>query len=532
MMRHRILLALIVAVFAGVAGTAIRHTSTTFDEVLLPSAGARGYVTGEFDLVLDHPPFLQYLYGLPVYLDGPNYPREDVVDWSYPGRYQYANAFYFGSGNDPERIAFIARLVGVALGVLLILTTFAFTRSAYGRSAGVVAAALVAFVPDVLAHSGISYNDVPLALVLLAATWAGDVAARDPRIGRIALAGAATGLALGVKFSAIVMGPIALLLILLEGARRWPDPEWVRRILIGIPVFAIAAYLVLVAVYLGDFTLREFWFGLDFNIKHANDGHGAPAVLLGDYSEQGWWYFFPVAFFLKTSIGLHVLLFLSLVGLALEPVRAGWRALADSPARVPIVGGLVLLGFVMAADLNIGFRHALPLLPFACVLIAAGVVRLWNLRRTWLRATIAIALAWHIISPLRFYPFFLSYLSEYTGPVEYSYETLVDSSLDWGQGLLALRDFMQEENVPAVLLSYFGSAPPAGYGINYVALPSFAPLAPLPMPPGDTLPRWVAISATNLAGNYLPDDPFARFRDIEPYRVVGRSIFVFYLEGE
>ena len=46
---------------------------------------------------------------------------------------------------------------------VLILTTFAFTRSAYGRSAGVVAAALVAFVPDVLAHSGISYNDVPLA---------------------------------------------------------------------------------------------------------------------------------------------------------------------------------------------------------------------------------------------------------------------------------------------------------------------------------------------------------------------------------
>lgn len=529
---HRIVLALIVLTFAGVAGSATRYNSTTFDEVLLPSAGARGYVTGEFDLVLDHPPFLQYLYGLPVYLDGPNYPTEDVVDWSYPGRYQYANAFYFGSGNDPERIAFISRLVGIALGVLLILTTFAFTRSVLGSGAGVVAAALVAFVPDVLAHSGISYNDVPLALVLLTATWAGDAAARDPRARRVALAGAATGLALGVKFSAIVMGPIALLLLVLEGARRWPDREWLRRILVAIPVFAASAYLMLVAVYLGDFTLREFWWGLDFNIQHANSGHGAPAVLLGSYSEQGWWYFFPVAFFLKTSIGLHVLMFLSLVGLALKPVRAGWRALAASPLRVPVAGGLVLLGFVMAADLNIGFRHALPLLPFACILIAAGVVRVWNLRRRWLRGIVAVALAWHIISPLRFYPYFLSYLSEYTGPVEYSYESLVDSSLDWGQGLLALREFMQAEDVPRVLLSYFGSAPPAGYGIDYVALPSFPPLAPLPLDPGDTLPRWVAISATNLAGNYLPDDPFARFRDIEPYRVVGRSIFVFRLEDE
>lgn len=531
-MPHRLVLTLILVVFAAVAGSATRYNSTTFDEILLPSAGARGYVTGDFSLVLDHPPLLQYVYGLPVFLAGMNYPTEDGIDWSYPLRYNYATAFYFYSGNDPERIALISRLVGVAIGALLILTTFAFTFHAYGRDAALLAAALSAFVPDVLAHSGISYNDVPLALALLAATWVGDAAVRDPRLHRIALAGVVTGLALGVKFSAIVMGPIAILLIVLEGVRRWPDPHWLRRILTGIPVFAVAAYLVLVAVYLGDFTLREFWFGLDFNIQHANAGHGAPAVLLGSYSTNGWWYFFPVAFFLKTSIGLHVLLFLSVVGLALAPVRSGWRSLAGSPLRVPIVGGLVLLAFVMAADLNIGFRHALPLLPLACVLIACGVVRVWNLRRRALRAVIMAALAWHIISPLRFYPYFLSYLSEYTGPVEYSYETLVDSSLDWGQGLLALRDFMREEGIPRVLLSYFGSAPPAGYGIDYVALASFPQLPPRPVNPGDPVPQWIAISATNLAGNYLPGDPFARFRDIEPYRVLARSIFVFRLESE
>lgn len=531
-MRHGILLALIVVTFAGVAGSATRYNSTTFDEILLPSAGARGYATGEFNLVLDHPPLLQYIYGLPVYLDGPGYPPEEGIAWTYPGRYQYATAFYFASGNDPERIAFIARMVGIIVGVILILTTFVFTRQACGPGPALLAAALVAFLPDVLAHAGISYNDVPLAVILLAATWAADRSARDPRVWRVALAGAATGLALGIKFSAIVMGPIVLLLILLEGVRRWRDRTWLLQILIAVPVFTLAAYLVLVAIYLGDFTLRDFWAGLDFNIKHANAGHGAPAVLLGRYSEEGWWYFFPVAFFLKTSIGLHVLLVLSLLGLALSPVRTGWRTLAASPLRVPVVGGAVLLAFVMAADLNIGFRHALPLLPFVCVLIACGVERIWHLRRTWLRAAVVAALAWNIVSPLRFYPYFISYLSEYTGPVEYSYETLVDSSLDWGQGLLALREFMQEKDVPRVLLSYFGSAPPAGYGIDYVALPSFAPLPPLPAAPGDTLPRWVVISATNMSGNYLVGDPFARFRDIEPYHVLARSMFVFYLEDE
>src|SRR5512146_2498102 len=46
---------------AALAG-AMRRTSTTFDEILLPTAGARGYAIGKFDLVLDHPPLLQYVY--------------------------------------------------------------------------------------------------------------------------------------------------------------------------------------------------------------------------------------------------------------------------------------------------------------------------------------------------------------------------------------------------------------------------------------------------------------------------------------
>ncbi|HEX6135811.1 MAG TPA: glycosyltransferase family 39 protein [Longimicrobiales bacterium] len=540
-------LSAIVTAFTVSAAAATRHTSTTFDEILLPSAGARGYVTGEFDMVIDHPPLLQYVYGLPVFLSRPSYPAESLADWNHDLRYGYARAFFWQVGNDPERIAFIARFMGVLMGAALIVVTFLLTRSAAGPAAGLIAALLVASLPDVLAHSGISYNDVPLALVLLVTAWAIDRTVRRPTIARAAVAGLATGIAFGVKFSAIVLGPMTLLLLLCEAVTRWPDRGWLRRTLLLIPVFTVAAYLALVAVYLGDFTLREFWVGLDINIRHANTGHGAPAVLLGRYSLEGWWYFFPVAFFLKTSVALHALLLVALAG-ALAAVRHGrqsaphaaaapsTRALLEralaSPLRVPAVGGAVFLAFVIAADLNIGFRHALPILPFACILIAAGVRRAWSLRLPLLRAVVVAALAWHVIAPLRFYPFYISFLSEYTGPVEYSYETLVDSSLDWGQGLLELRNFMRQENVPRIMLSYFGSALPEGYGIDYVAMPSFFPLPAYGVAEGDTLPRWVAISATNLAGNYLRGDPFARFRDIRPTAVVGRSIFLFHLEGD
>jgi len=79
------------------AAAAMRRTSTTFDETLQPSAGARGYVTGRFDLVTDHPPVMQYVYGLPVFLSNPAYPGE-TSDWSYWTRYAYAGTSTGRSG--------------------------------------------------------------------------------------------------------------------------------------------------------------------------------------------------------------------------------------------------------------------------------------------------------------------------------------------------------------------------------------------------------------------------------------------------
>ena len=104
----------------------------------------------------------------------------------------------------------------------------------------------------------------------------------------------------------------------------------------------------------------------------------------------------------------------------------------------------------------------------------------------------------------------------------------MDSNLDWGQGLLELRAFMEEEGVQSVWLSYFGSAPPEAYGIEYVALPSFFRLPMVRTPGAEESPRFTVVSATNLHGTYLQGrDPFAALRDRVPYRVLGHSLFVF-----
>src|SRR5690606_1042366 len=108
--RARLILAAIVLVSCGTIVLAMRRTSPTFDEITTMAGGARGWHTGSFDMMENYPPLTQMLYGLPVALMKPNYPAEVRQD-AVPNRYAYAQDFLYRTGNDPERVAFRARLV-------------------------------------------------------------------------------------------------------------------------------------------------------------------------------------------------------------------------------------------------------------------------------------------------------------------------------------------------------------------------------------------------------------------------------------
>ena len=82
---------------------------------------------------------------------------------------------------------------------------------------------------------------------------------------------------------------------------------------------------------------------------------------------------------------------------------------------------------------------------------------------------------------------------------------LSDSNIDWGQALGELKRYMDREQIPALYLSYFGSARPSDdYGIRYQYLPSFSgEESDYLLPPSGK--QIVAISVTNLQGVYLGD---------------------------
>jgi hypothetical protein len=106
--------------------------------------------------------------------------------------------------------------------------------------------------------------------------------------------------------------------------------------------------------------------------------------------------------------------------------------------------------------------------------------------------------------------------------------------VDWGQDLKELKRFMVRRDIDRVQLSYFGTADPAHYGIQYEYLPS-ANSGLRPTPPlrkGESPSRFVALSAYQYQGIGFRDKDFYRFYyRCVPKGVVGGSILIFDLQA-
>lgn len=545
--RARLWIAAVTAVIlagAVTAALAMRRTSTTFDELFFVASGAHGMSSGDWTMTLDDPPIMQYLYGAAAHLAGVKLPENNVASmpkedrdlaWR-TNRFLYGQEMYFRLGNDPLKLAFFTRMVGVLFLVGLGAAVAVFTWRAAGPLAALFAATFTIFLPDVLAHAGVAYNDLPLACAFFLGVWAWDAAIRRPTLWRAVLAAVLSGVALGIKFSALALGAVAAAIFVVEAVERIRSEDDSREYFLKVarllPLALVVTYLTLVLIYRGSFSLSQFWWGISQNVEHASRGHGVVITLLGRRSLTGFWYFFPVAIILKTPAALHALALLAAIGFwtTRRSVRkTGAADTRSSPLRGIVVAAVVFLAFLLEARLDIGTRHALPIMPLLAVLVAVGAARLFAAGPRLARWAVGVLSIAFVASTMAYYPWFLSYLTEYVPHRhQLGYRVMMDSNLDWGQGLRALHDWMQQHHVQRVYLSYFGSALPSGYGIDYVRLPSYFPLrAPPKPPPGAPNPKWMVVSATNMSGAYLREDSFNFLRDAKPDYVLADCMYVF-----
>ena len=230
--------------------------------------------------------------------------------------------------------------------------------------------------------------------------------------------------------------------------------------------------------------------GAEFVAFHSASGH--PGFLLGEWRDQGWWYYFPVLLFFKTPLPF---LGFAVAGLFLLRRRA-----------IAYVVPLMLIA-PMTSRINIGVRHVLPLYPILAIVAAVAVIALWRCSRI---AAIVLT-GWFFVAGAIAHPDYLPYFNEAARRPE---RIALDSNLDWGQDLLRLQRLVRSERMEPLYLAYFGSADWRRHGIPATDLP-----------PGQPVRGWVAISEMQLA---MPDrggrGDYRWLLTHDPERRVGKSI--------
>jgi hypothetical protein len=325
--------ALLLLMAVAMHGT-IARKSITHDETTHIPAGYYQLVAGAFHLNNEHPPLARLWAALPLLLIRPEVPplADDRTATAMELSYHAQMRFWLDNVRRFERISFWTRVAMIGVTIALGWIVFVITRRLFGARAALLATALFATEPTLLAHGRVVHTDVPAALAYLAFCLALYASWEAPSLRRATVLGLVGGVALATKFSLCAL--VGLGLAVSVGAQWWrAGPGAARRRVVGHALVAAALALLVVnlvyafqrpALLPGDVrwvgiqtpaavdaVLRAiawlsallptyFLFGI-YNVA-AHDWHGHSAYLLGRYSDRGWWWYFPAAFVLKTAL--------------------------------------------------------------------------------------------------------------------------------------------------------------------------------------------------------------------------------------
>lgn len=507
----------LLGVHAALAFFGILNRSVTSDETGHLTAGYAYWRFGDYRLQPENGNLPQRWGSLPLLIAQPRLdPASNRNDWAASRVWNIGQRFFFESGNNTDLLLLCARSVMLSWSVAAGLLVFWWARSLWGDAGAIGALALFAFSPTTLAHAPLVTSDMCAAVCLLAAVGTWWRMCQQPTPGRILLAGAVTGLAFVAKFSAVLLLPvfagIGVITLALHAFGRSVRPEQsdTKRAFGPMKLggtFLLAALIAIIVIW-GFFGFRfraanpsvagfaQFYlpwetllskdgvltgiiqfarrfqvlpealiYGFSFVVYFSGE---RGAFLAGNYSTTGWWWFFPFAFLVKSTIGeLFAALLLAIQGLGLvrKLESIGWRTLLSSSLVPLMLFALVFSAVSLASNLNIGQRHILPL--YLILFIAAGVlfsVRSPRIVRVLGTAAILLS-AFETVSN---HPNHLAFFNRLAGGPQNGWRLLVDSSLDWGQDVSALGSWVQKNRRPheRVYFSCFGTADPEYEGIK------------------------------------------------------------------
>ena len=544
------------------------------DDSMHMPAGYSYLLTHDYRLNQEHPPLIKLLSGLGLWELRPYFPFESP-GWQQAatpgdpedGMVRIEEAFFESNAKQFERIAFYGRLPVLVIPLVLLLAAWWFTRQLFGPIPALIAVFLLATEPNIIGNAIVVQNDVAAALALVLFVIAVKKFVTDARVTGAFALGGALGSALVTKYSLVVLVPVSCAIVI--ACVMWRlirKRSSLSAIVLSPFVVFVTAYLILIAFYafhidridanesskiaswfylsgqtadafkrflmwLPPLLPRYFVSGIDMVVQDSRDGR--PAFLLGQISDTGWWYYFPVAFALKTTIPFLLASIGGFVWAVYQVLRR--KCYATLYVLLPGVCYLVL---TMTSHLNIGVRHLLPMFPFAAIagagftsaVIECGV----NRSRRLGVALAAVALVPGLVIAVSAFPNYLTYFSPLAGGSARGWQTLSDSNVETGQEVKTLARYLNDHGENRVTGIMVGGEFLRFYGIQADDFPGWYDDEDADEDAGEgTEPiktEYVAIGAWYLSEIDLSDkqkEIIDRYRQQKPEMMVGNSIFVF-----
>ncbi|HYV09484.1 MAG TPA: glycosyltransferase family 39 protein [Pyrinomonadaceae bacterium] len=528
----------------------VRRESQTWDEANHIFTGYRTWTHADFGLNPEHPPLVKLLATVPLLwlpLKSP----------TLEGRFFKEDAFLGGKEflyqNDADKILARTRTAAAILTLLTALVVFFGTRELFGTGAAFIALTLLTFDPNLLAHGALITTDVGLACFMFLSIYLYYRFLKSPSAWRLIAAGIAVGLVLAVKHTGLLVLPILFLLSFTEIRGR------ALKTFGSLALITVIGCLVLWSFYRFRYDARpgglqlnpplaEYVKGLEpyeawpistaarLRVLPESYLYGLADVkltanyytsyVLGKVYAHGVWFYFPVAFLIKSTVGVLALFLLSLGVVATRRLNR-WREIIF--LVVPVIFYLIV---AMTVGMNIGVRHILVVYVFLYVLIGGAMWALIQKSRKWMYA-VGVLLLVHVLSSVLAFPNYIAYGNELWGGPSQTHKYLTDSNADWAQQLKSVKQYLDARGVKECWFVYFaaGVAEPGYYGIPCKPLPTINTLwlnEPIDVPASIDGP--VLVSASNLSGLEFgpgPLDPYGQFKLLKPTAVIDRGVFVF-----
>ena len=501
--------------------------SPTFDEPTHLTAGYSYWLKNDYRLDPENGNWPARWAALPLLWSRPVFPENTAWDRGDVGR--VSENFLYRSSNDSDRVMLQGRSMMAIVGAGLCLLIFFCSARLFGPVGGLISEFLAVFDPNLLAHSALITADITAAFFFTAAAWSyyrllDSVNTRWFFITALSWSGLflAKMSAPAFLFVAVILATVRLcvrepLVVYIWGVERRIKELWRKLILVNSLTGALLAVVVLAiwasfafrfSPFPQNVAAREVWnvrweaclsdhtavenvvafarnhkllpeaylYGFAFTSKSAMF---RPAFLDGEWSATGFPWFFPRAFLYKTPIPIVMLLIAAGVAAYFRWRNACRdrcsRIIVHDLARLSPLWALVLVYalFSLTSHLNIGHRHLLPIYP--AIFVACGACAYFLNARLIMTIFAGSMLCWQITESALLRPDYLTYFNRIAGGPKNGYKHLVDSSLDWGQDLPALKDWLSQHSDqfgPGQLyLAYFGTARPQWYGIEARLLP-------------------------------------------------------------